>query len=167
MFRRKRHAAESRPGWEDEEVLGTRESDGWWYYQGRQFHSLPVVSAALAEAPSSFVDLTTPVLGENPVPREVFLGSVVLLTGDGRSWELGLSDDHMGAIDTSGEMGPEDLVVRALAEAPELRDPIHRDREAYTFLVADDVRASAVVAAVYRALTRAYRDLAAHVGLQL
>lgn len=152
MFGRRRR-------WEVGGVRGERDDDGWSHYTGAAFAAAPEVRDALAEAPETFADLEDP--SAAPVPRERFLGSVGFATRDGRSWEVGLDDDHAGALpDLGDDPSGDDLVTDLLREGPAVSDVVHPDREVYELTTHGRVPASQVVAGVYRALARAHRRLA-------
>lgn len=156
MFRRS-------PRWEDPGVSGERDPDGWYHYEGAAFAAVAPVRAAIGEAPEHFVDLYDP--SAPPVPREQFLGSIEFATKDGKTWDVGISDDHFGALD-DGEDDPNDddpdgndLVTVLLREQPQIRFAIHPDREIYQLATDGRLTASHVVASMFRAVAQAHRQL--------
>lgn len=96
-----------------------------------------------------------------PVPREQFLGSIEFATKDGKTWDVGISDDHFGALD-DGEDDPDgdDLVTVLLREQPQIRFAIHPDREIYQLASDERLTGSDVVATMFRAVAQAHRQLA-------
>ena len=147
------------PRWEDPGVSGERDPDGWYHYEGAAFAAVAPVRAAIGAAPEHFVDLYD--RSAPPVPREQFLGSIEFATKDGKTWDVGISDDHFGALD-DGEDDPDsdDLVTVLLREQPQVRFAIHPDREIYQLGTEGRLTASDVVANMFRAVAQAHRQLA-------